>query len=703
MRVRFALAACALLLGAVLLVATDGKAASFPTFPTQWTALSKPNGPVFDSSTDGPGSGGGPREIVGESSPAVYIASDGTYLFMRLRLDSTPLQSPGNYVSFGWGCEVNVYPNATNTYQWLFQIDGKNSQVDVEQNTSMATLDSPGSASTGPISQLAAFNGTSSGYSESVGVPNTDPNYNDAALDAFIDLAVPLSSLSGGGVPSSLSITTSTPIRLLCGSSSNSRNLSGDLAGTSASNPTISGNISISYLCGTNGCIACDTSSACGPSCGACSGSIPVCGGVTTGCVQCNTSSDCTSPNAPFCDASTHTCGPCTGDGPSGGCINPAKPACIASGSLAGTCQQCSATNSSQCSGSTPICNTTTDTCTGCTNNSQCSGSTPLCDANKGTCIPCNGDNGSGATEACPTSGNPYCSSTGACAKCASDADCTNGTHAGPFCNTSTGACGDACFTDAECGSGKWCDDLSGPGVCGPKVPNGQPVPGGTCTITIGGRACVSGVCDAHDNTCGYANGDGPCTASNGATVCRSNICATSGPNSGLCEPCASDANCGGSTPLCDPGTNKCVGCVSNANCSGATPLCNPVTHKCAACNGDGPSGGCPDPRKPACVTSGALAGTCQQCSATNATQCTGGTPTCDTSSDTCVPASGVDAGVEPSPDGGTPNREQTDDGSLEGGGCACTTESSRSTGALSLLCAAAAIAGLSARRRRRD
>ena len=45
-----------------------------------------------------------------------------------------------------------------------------------------------------------------------------------------------------------------------------------------------------------------------------------------------------------------------------------------------------------------------------------------------------------------------------------------------------------------------------------------NPTLNGTCTATAGRRTlvCVSGVCDANDNKCGYANGDGPCTPANG-------------------------------------------------------------------------------------------------------------------------------------------------------------------------------------------
>lgn len=114
-------------------------------------------------------------------------------------------------------------------------------------------------------------------------------------------------------------------------------------------------------------------------------------------------------------------------------------------------------------------------------------------------------------------------------------------------------------------------------------------------------------------------------------------VCATSGAFLGQCVMCATNADCAGNAAgsLClgEATTSVCVQCESNANCSGATPVCNAATHACKACAADTD---CAAPT-PACQTSGALAGQCTQCSATNMASCVAGSPVCDSQTGTCV------------------------------------------------------------------
>src|SRR5450432_2788475 len=87
-----------------------------------------------------------------------------------------------------------------------------------------------------------------------------------------------------------------------------------------------------------------------------------------------------------------------------------------------------------------------------------------------------------------------------------------------------------------------------------------------------------SGTCSG--GTCSYAPTN---------TACGSNkLCS----GAGVCSECkvdtacgASCGACGGGTPKCkDLGTaSQCVGCLSNADCSGATPICNTTTNTCGA------------------------------------------------------------------------------------------------------------------------
>ncbi len=186
-----------------------------------------------------------------------------------------------------------------------------------------------------------------------------------------------------------------------------------------------------------------------------------------------------------------------------------------------------------------PVCTSTVlsaNHCGGCVLNVDCPGTQPICDSASNMCAPCNGAFGSGATHACPTSASGVCvtanvgtdtdAGVGSCVACVSSLDCANPTPVcsngtcsacngdngstatsicpvgSPFCNTTSGACGSTCFTDAECGTGSWCNNLADAGACQLKVPNGQPVPGGTCVVPVAMRACVSTICDAASATC---------------------------------------------------------------------------------------------------------------------------------------------------------------------------------------------------------
>ncbi len=110
---------------------------------------------------------------------------------------------------------------------------------------------------------------------------------------------------------------------------------------------------------------------------------------------------------------------------------------------------------------------------------------------------------------------------------------CRSGT-----CNAA-GQCQGRCTTESDCASSEWCD--TGVGACVPKLANGAGVPAvpghepplaGVCTAAAAAVVCTSGVCDAKDNACGYADGDGPCTVGNAATACRSGQCFVA---AGLC------------------------------------------------------------------------------------------------------------------------------------------------------------------------
>jgi hypothetical protein len=260
---------------------------------------------------------------------------------------------------------------------------------------------------------------------------------------------------------------------------------------------------------------------------------------------------------------------------------------------------------------------------------------------------------------------------------CRSGACSTNGT-----CEPAGG-----CDVDADCTAGHWCDESMH--TCTATLPNGGAIPtdpphanptlNGMCTSGAGTLVCTSGVCDTHDNECGYADGDGPCTTGNGGTVCRSGMCSTNG----TCEPaggCNVDADCtaghwcdesmhtctatlpnGGAIPTDPPHTNPTLNgvCTSGAGTLVCTSgVCDTHDNECGYANGDGPcttgNGGtvC---RSGMCSTNG----TCEPMGGCNVDgDCASPTPVCDTTTHTCV--AGPDAGT-PDAGGGVPDASSDD------------------------------------------
>src|SRR5207245_516990 len=94
------------------------------------------------------------------------------------------------------------------------------------------------------------------------------------------------------------------------------------------------------------------------------------------------------------------------------------------------------------------------------------------------------------------------------------------------------------------------------------------------------------------------------------------------------CVACLSDGDCKEAAPVCDPTRKACFGCTRHADCSGSTPVCDLSSHRCVPCSDDGPPS-CLDPTRPVCQKSGPLAGSCTECSAQNASRCSGLRPVC--------------------------------------------------------------------------
>jgi hypothetical protein len=146
---------------------------------------------------------------------------------------------------------------------------------------------------------------------------------------------------------------------------------------------------------------------------------------------------------------------------------------------------------------------------------------------------------------------------------------------------------------------------------------------------------CSSGVC-------------APCTSDVACTVANPltpNCDTSGGPDNGSCFSCVtSPGECQAPTPFCQLGSLLCVACLNSSQCTGASnPVCNVSNGQCLPCQGNYDADGgvlldCSDPSLPACQPSeaGALAGQCTQCSATNASLCTGNEPVCVTTKGDC-------------------------------------------------------------------
>jgi len=103
------------------------------------------------------------------------------------------------------------------------------------------------------------------------------------------------------------------------------------------------------------------------------------------------------------------------------------------------------------------------------------------------------------------------------------------------------------------------------------------PPPAFCKTAAIATTYAATGTCSA--GTCSYTQTDTQCSkhsACVGAGVC-STTCTTNTSCGTSCRACA------GETPRCKVlgTTSQCVGCLSDADCTGTTPICNTTTNVC--------------------------------------------------------------------------------------------------------------------------
>jgi hypothetical protein len=305
----------------------------------------------------------------------------------------------------------------------------------------------------------------------------------------------------------------------------------------------------------------------------------------------CNVDADCSAGN--WCNISAHLCAPQVGNGgvmpTDGGHLTPIINGACNAGAATVVCVS-------------GVCDTD-DRCGFANGDGTCTAATGSVICRAGVCDP-DGKCGLANADGPCTQGNaPVVCRSGACS--------VNGLVCVPV---------GGCYVDADCGASEWCNSQTY--SCTPKLPNGTGIPTvaghtpaltGACTAGAGTSVCSSAVCDAADNLCGYADGDGPCNAATGAVVCRSGSCSTAG----VCKPataCTADPDCDAVTEYCDTGAHLCAPKLPNGKAmptvTGHTPaldgicslieapvvcisgVCDAKDNDCGYANGDGPCNG---------------------------------------------------------------------------------------------------------------
>jgi hypothetical protein len=351
---------------------------------------------------------------------------------------------------------------------------------------------------------------------------------------------------------------------------------------------------------------------------GDCPGSRGLC--VANVCVECESPDDCKDPGKAFCvggtcvgcdQAGTNACAgkvcASAGTPDAGGqcveCVNSttcknATPVCVGY-----ECVGC--TTSEQCkakSAATPACLTTTGTCVSCVSTSDCQGGSLVCDTKTNTCVGCTNSTGCGDA-------TPICTG-GACVRCANNKQCLDRDTSKSLCS-SLGGCAQ-CLSHSDCGA------IPGKPYCDPATNKCEACVTSTDCIAVDAPICLGNVC----MKCGTHK------------QCADRSPATQGcSSSGKCVGCTEKSHCASipATPECEIASNKCVQCLEDSGCSGATPLC--VGNKCVACTNNDQCNK-KNAAAPACLLSGAKAGTCVECK--DDSTCKGG-KVCNTDTNQCV------------------------------------------------------------------
>ncbi|HVE85125.1 MAG TPA: thrombospondin type 3 repeat-containing protein [Myxococcales bacterium] len=215
-----------LLAAAAVLCALAARAQSFPA-DSAWVPLRCGADVMTDPYRD-ESSALAERDLVGDlGAPAGFRASDGEYLFLRVRLDQDPFPG-GTPRPFAWGLLLDRDGDLS-TYEVQILASGVDNTLQLYQNTVTTLPDDP----TDPPDQPALKTYQLSKNARVVSASSTF----GASSDFFLDLAIPWQDL--GAVRLSLS----TPVTAWAATSSTSNTLNGDFAcfNDGSGTPTLSG------------------------------------------------------------------------------------------------------------------------------------------------------------------------------------------------------------------------------------------------------------------------------------------------------------------------------------------------------------------------------------------------------------------------------------------------------------------------------
>jgi hypothetical protein len=189
------------------------------TFPAAFAPLHCQRGVMIDPYRDQAGDFD-ERDLVGTVvAPAGFRQVDANFLYLRLRLDATPIQGQA-LRPFGWGFEISTDGNPAN-YEILISVDGARDTVDLYRNDVTTVADSP--------ADPADLRVASYPFAQNGRVVDAGPSLFAGGNDTFLDMAVPWTDLN------TLGLTPGSLVAIWAGSSALPDRLDGDLACDDAS------------------------------------------------------------------------------------------------------------------------------------------------------------------------------------------------------------------------------------------------------------------------------------------------------------------------------------------------------------------------------------------------------------------------------------------------------------------------------------